>query len=908
MKLRKILCGIMTVATLFATTLALSSCEDVGFINGLFGAPEENGAEQTCQHVWGEWDVVVESTCTSEGERIRVCTLDETHVEKETIKKLDHVFETYVEDDNATCLADATKTAYCEYGCNTKDVVAIEGTKLEHIFETYVEDDNATCLADATRTSVCERGCNTKDVVAIEGTKLEHIFETYVADGNATCFADGTRTALCERGCNTKHSIADEGTKLEHVYENYVADGNATCYADGTKTAYCEHGCKTTNTIADEGSIVGHSFTNYIANGDADCLNDGTKTAVCDYELCDEKETIADEGSALGHTFSLGECIRCDETTELTFVGAPSVSNFYYGEKMSVTSCRVVNESGKYVTSGTWTAKLIDENVSGSSTDISAEVEVTFTPSDTQYAPISKMVEASVKAVSKYENNYYATIDGALKAANDAGSGMVYVLPLGYSLDSGKAKTAKTITTTKEIKAGVILAIPYENSSDASNGTGTTVSSSGVISINESTALAEKSGANNMFESTSLSSYTTYCKNLITVNTDLANYGKIIVGGRLNGGTGGATLSSCSAGEYAKIQINANKNIVGKDGSEIYCLGAIAGSASTAKIVLESNATLSSPFNVVEHRGGGVYTPMSGLSYSNLLGAVFGGTVTAKIKTSPFNRFYLPNVTAKTVFNAGSNLIGIADLYANSSHNITAISLIGSTNKALIQLSGNSYVENSYFLKVHTLDIYGSASINSLYLEINSPKGSGKIGFDTKDVLFPISWHWNISLKAIDGEKATVTCASQKLKIMPGAILTVDKNVTLKTPAIAVYDDSFQDVGIQSSKYQADYALYDGRDGQLIVNGALECTSLGGVVTANEDGATISCSSNSVDTPELTAYTAANLSSMNLGSATYSSDKQTLTLAIYSNGNVSTKQTASAGTYTSIGGGWQKAS
>ena len=869
MKLKKILCGIMTVATLFGATLALSSCESGGFLDGIFGTPEENGAEQTCQHVWGEWDVVVESTCTSEGEKIRVCTLDETHVEKGTIEKLDHVYVTYIEDDNATCLADATKTAYCEYGCNTKDVVAVKGTK------------------------------------------LEHIFEAYIADGNATCFVDGTKTAVCERGCNTKHSITDEGTKLEHVYENYVADGNATCYADGTKTAYCEHGCNTAKTIVDEGSIVGHSFTNYIANGDAECLNDGTKTAVCDYELCSEKETIADEGSALGHTFNLGECIRCDETTELTFIGAPSVSNFYYGEKITITSCKAVNESGKYVTSGTWTAKLIDENVSGSGTDISVEVEVTFTPSDTQYAPISKMVETSVKAVSKYGNNYYATIDGALKAANDAGSGTVYVLPLGYTLDTGKAKTAKTITTTKEIKAGVILAIPYEDSSDKSNETGTTVSSSGVISINESTALAESNGANNMFDTTNLSNYMTYCKNIITVNSDLANYGKIIVGGRLNGGAGGATLSSCSAGEYAKIEISANKNIVGKGGSEIYCLGTIASSASTAKIVLESNATLSSPFNVVEHRGGGVFTPMSGLGASDGASLLIGRTVTAQLKTSPFNRFYLPNVTAKTVFKAGSNLIGIADLYAYSSHNITAVSLIGSTSKALIQLSGNSYVENSYFLKVHTLDIYGSASINSLYLEIKSPKGSGKIGLDTKDILFPISWHWNISLKSIDGEKATVTCASQKLKIMPGAILTVDKNVTLKTPAVAVYDNTFEDVGIGSSKYQAEYTLYGDRSGQLIVNGALECTSIGGVVATNEDGATISCSKNSVDTPELTAYTKpdiSNIFNMNLGSATYSSDKQTLTLAIYSNGSVSAGQTASAGTYTSIGGGWQKAS
>ena len=257
-------------------------------------------------HSFTDYESNGDATCQADGTKTAECDYGcgTTDTVADEGSKLDHKFTKYVSNNDATCQADGTKTAECDYGCGTTDTVADEGSKLDHKFTKYVSNNDATCQADGTKTAECDYGCGTTDTIADEGSKLDHKFTKYVPNNDATCQADGTKTAECDYGCGATDTIADEGSKLDHKFTKYVPNNDATCQADGTKTAECDYGCGTTDTIenADDPQKE-HSFTNYISDNNATCQADGTKTAECDYG-CGTTDTVADEGSKLDHKFT----------------------------------------------------------------------------------------------------------------------------------------------------------------------------------------------------------------------------------------------------------------------------------------------------------------------------------------------------------------------------------------------------------------------------------------------------------------------------------------------------------------------------------------------------------------------------------------------------------------------------
>ena len=233
------------------------------------------------------------ATCMSDGVTIYTAEYDgKTDTKTVDTPATGHSFTDYESNGDATCQADGTKTAECDYGCGTTDTVADEGSKLDHKFTKYVSNNDATCQADGTKTAECDYGCGATDTIADEGSKLDHKFTKYVPNNDATCKNAGTKTSKCDYGCGSTDTVenADDPQK-EHSFTNYISDNNATCQADGTKTAECDYGCGMTDTVADEGSKLDHKFTKYVPNNDATCKNTGTKTAKCDYG-CGSTDTV----------------------------------------------------------------------------------------------------------------------------------------------------------------------------------------------------------------------------------------------------------------------------------------------------------------------------------------------------------------------------------------------------------------------------------------------------------------------------------------------------------------------------------------------------------------------------------------------------------------------------------------
>ena len=202
----------------------------------------------------------------------------------------------------ATCFNNATVTYLC--GCGAEFTTELLGTA-GHKLGGYTSNNDATCMADGTKTARCTNpGCTYYVTVIDEGSRDpdKHSFTNYVSNNDATCFDAGHKTASCDNGCGaTDVKIDENAPALGHTWGTYESNGNATCEQDGTKTAKCvrfgQGGCTATDTVPDAGSKLGHDFTDYIYNNNASYTEDGTETAHCNHAGCNETHTRKAEGT-----------------------------------------------------------------------------------------------------------------------------------------------------------------------------------------------------------------------------------------------------------------------------------------------------------------------------------------------------------------------------------------------------------------------------------------------------------------------------------------------------------------------------------------------------------------------------------------------------------------------------------
>ena len=203
----------------------------------------------------------------------------------------------------ATCLNNATVTYLCS--CGTEITTELLNTALGHKLGEYTSNNNATCMADGTKTARCTNpGCTYSVTTTDVGTRNpdKHSFTNYVSNNDATCLDAGHKTASCDNGCGaTDVKIDENAPALGHTWGTYESNGNATCEQDGTKTAKCvrygQGGCTATDTVPDTGSKLGHDFTDYIYNNNASYTEDGTETAHCNHTGCNETHTRKAEGT-----------------------------------------------------------------------------------------------------------------------------------------------------------------------------------------------------------------------------------------------------------------------------------------------------------------------------------------------------------------------------------------------------------------------------------------------------------------------------------------------------------------------------------------------------------------------------------------------------------------------------------
>ena len=108
-------------------------------------SPDKTIEGQKGDHFWNAGEVTTPATCTAPGVRTYTCTKNPAHTRTELIPALNHLFETYVYNNDATTKADGTETAHCAHpGCNETDTRTAKGTKLTgHTAETVPESKAA---------------------------------------------------------------------------------------------------------------------------------------------------------------------------------------------------------------------------------------------------------------------------------------------------------------------------------------------------------------------------------------------------------------------------------------------------------------------------------------------------------------------------------------------------------------------------------------------------------------------------------------------------------------------------------------------------------------------------------------------------------------------------------------------
>ena len=207
---------ILLIAFLMISTMLICSC-NVSNHDGISIPTEETLAQgndqagdsnlnagETCQHTYGEWEIVKQATCKDAGERSRTCSICSL-MEKEVISS----------NDTHTSVTDAAVSATCKKTGLTEGSHCSVCNKVLVVQNTVPKTEDHTPVTDAAVPATCKdtgltegSHCSLCKKVLVEQTTtsiLEHDMTS------ATCMLPAT----CSRNCGYT-----EGIVSKHVIEN----------------------------------------------------------------------------------------------------------------------------------------------------------------------------------------------------------------------------------------------------------------------------------------------------------------------------------------------------------------------------------------------------------------------------------------------------------------------------------------------------------------------------------------------------------------------------------------------------------------------------------------------------------------------------------------------------------------
>ncbi|MBR4056838.1 MAG: phosphodiester glycosidase family protein [Oscillospiraceae bacterium] len=244
--------------------------------------------------------ITEQPTCTGTGIKTFTCKNDPSHSYTEDVDALDHLFQNYISNNNATCTEDGTETAQCER-CTEKHTRTDVDSKLGHAPAAAVQENkvDATCTKtgsydNVVYCSVCdaELSRNTEIVPVVPHTPAEAVKENEV---DASCTAEGSydEVVYCSV-CNaeltreTKPVPVVPHTPAETVKENEV---DASCTAEGSydEVVYCSVCDAELTRVNKPVPVVAHTPAEAVKENevDASCTAEGSYDNVIYCTVCE---------------------------------------------------------------------------------------------------------------------------------------------------------------------------------------------------------------------------------------------------------------------------------------------------------------------------------------------------------------------------------------------------------------------------------------------------------------------------------------------------------------------------------------------------------------------------------------------------------------------------------------------
>lgn len=281
-------------------------------------------ANVECNHVYGDWKITKDATCTEEGERVRTCLNDGAHIEKETIPALGHNFNTeYTIDANPTCVSQGIKSRHCSRCSKQTDVTFIE--KLGHDWGVgWIIDENSTCTTNGKKHRQCYRegcvvGSEEEIIPAVPHEYGEPVWtwtdeyrrvtakltctmcggervlkgEITRSTDNATCTVAGDITYTAKVTFNGKEYTDTQNVTsqtLPHDGELVSTITGPTCTTDGEGNFKCKD-CALE--YVDKIFALGHEFGEWEVTKKATYTEEGERRRTCTRSGCGEAETEA---------------------------------------------------------------------------------------------------------------------------------------------------------------------------------------------------------------------------------------------------------------------------------------------------------------------------------------------------------------------------------------------------------------------------------------------------------------------------------------------------------------------------------------------------------------------------------------------------------------------------------------
>ena len=431
----------------------------------------------------------------------------------------------------------------------------------------------------------------------------------------------------------------------------------------------------------------------------------------------------------------------------------------------------------------------------------------------TYFASISKALTAAssgdiVIAIPATNKNYHSTSNAVANSSID--------------------KKEYTITEDCEIKSGVTFVIPTDT--DTVN----SVTSSSTLNTYINSMKEDDHSRGTGYGSFASNSEGRWLR--VTVNiaagVTLTNNGTLVVSGYQNSGTSGGGLVGGTSHSYSRILLDSNAKIVQSNSSaKTYCFGYISEkTANNNSQAIFNTGTLYIPFILDDYRG---FSYTWSMTYSS-------NQAMSTYKCSPFNQFEFRNIDCLTTIKYGCSVYGEITIYLSyPSQSIDKsfpkeLSVVGSSNSFLVQLTDSTYSSLTYKFNKSTLAakiiFYGGMTLNTLTLSIS--ESIVTVNLSTSSSYFPVSYRQNVELRKANGQSGTASFSfnNQMIKMLPGSELIIGNGATFSGKNMIVYstfyDGSLANGYSSTCAYNSfKYPLKTGGVVKVESGGKLTCTA-----------------------------------------------------------------------------------